>query len=91
MTGKEKLALKYAMFSTTETQAARKNAVFFKRIRETKRYEFARSCKHCTDTADSFNRYVSTYCHLKNMNIAGFGNDDLESCKKCEHYEKRDD
>lgn len=34
------------------------------------RYQKAKSCKHCTDTADSFNRYVSTYCHLKQETIA---------------------
>lgn len=51
------------------------------------RYRFARSCKHCTDTGDSFNRYVSTYCHLRHEHIAGF-DDKLDRCKTCEYYEK---
>ena len=90
MTGRDKLSLMYAKNKMPETPATRRAAAFFKRIRETERYKFARSCKHCTDTADSFNQYISTYCHLKQIHIAGFGKDDLESCRNCEYYEKRD-
>lgn len=51
--------------------------------------EKARSCKHCTDTADSFNRYVSTYCHLRQEHIAGADKDLLDRCMACELYERR--
>lgn len=53
------------------------------------RYRQAKSCRHCTDTADSFNRYVSTYCHLRQEHIAGVGEDLLDRCMTCELYERR--
>lgn len=53
------------------------------------RYQRAKSCKHCTDTADSFNRYVSTYCHIRQENIAGMDEDLLDRCMTCEMYERR--
>ena len=36
-------------------------------------HAFAVACAHCTDTADSHNRYVSTYCHKRNEQLLGFG------------------
>ena len=45
--------------------------------------------KRCTDTADSFNRYVSTYCHLRQEHIAGADKDLLDRCMACELYERR--
>lgn len=46
-------------------------------------------CKYATQTADSFNKYVSVYCHKKNVHIHGFSNCDSNICKNCEMYEKR--
>ena len=51
--------------------------------------DFAHSCIWCNDTADSFNRYVSTYCHTRQENIYGLGNNKLDRCKTCEFYRKR--
>ena len=65
-----------------------KEAKLFRELKNDERYKFARSCKHCTDTADSFNRYVSTYCHARQEHIAGF-DDKLDRCKTCKLYEKR--
>lgn len=60
------------------------------RIKESARYKRARSCKHCTDTADSFGRYVSTYCHLRHEHMAGFGEADmLDRCFGCPDYQER--
>lgn len=50
----------------------------------------AQLCKHSTATADSFNRFVSLYCHYKQENIYGLGNDKTEKCMECEAYERRD-
>ena len=59
----------------------------FEELRRDERYRKAKSCIHCTDMADSFNRYVSTYCHVLNKSIAGFGDVDLlDVCDGCEHY-----
>ena len=58
------------------------------RLQSDERYKTAKSCIHCTDTADSFNRYVSTYCHLRQEHIAGY-EDKLDLCKGCSDYEKR--
>ena len=52
------------------------------------RYKLARSCVHCTDTADSFNRYISTYCHLHQKHLMGFG-DFLDECRDCINYRSR--
>ena len=65
-----------------------KAAGLFRELQKDERYKFARSCKHSTDTADSFNRYVSTYCHVRQEHIAGF-NDKLDRCKTCKLYKKR--
>lgn len=58
----------------------------FEKLKVDERYRYARSCKHCTDTADSFNRYMSTYCHVRQENIAGGLEDKLDRCKTCELY-----
>lgn len=63
-------------------------AKLFRRLQSDERYKTAKSCIHCTDTADSFNRYVSTYCHLRQEHIAGY-EDKLDLCKCCSDYEKR--
>ena len=52
------------------------------------RYQFARSCVYCTDTADSANRYVSTFCHKRNEHINGFG-DCFDECLGCSDYRPR--
>ncbi len=49
----------------------------------------AKSCKHCTDTEDSFGRYLSTYCHIRQEHIGGSEPDLLYRCMTCELYEKR--
>ena len=67
----------------------REKAELFRQLSDDPRYEKARSCKHCTDTADSFRRYVSTYCHLRQEHIAGLGEDQLDRCMTCELYEGR--
>ena len=64
-------------------------AALHRKLRGDARYQKARSCKHCTDTADSFNRYVSTYCHIRQENIAGMDEDLLDRCMTCELYERR--
>ena len=61
----------------------------FRELRGDSRYQQARSCRHCTDTADSFGRYISTYCHLRQENITGMDKDLLDRCAACEHYERR--
>lgn len=63
-------------------------AKLFIRLQSDERYITAKSCVHCTDTADSFNRYVSTYCHLRQEHIAGY-EDKLDLCKGCSDYERR--
>lgn len=60
----------------------------FAKLQKDERYLKARSCVHCTDTADSFNRYVSTYCHLKQEHIAGY-KDKLDACLNCPEYRGR--
>ena len=67
----------------------RERAKLFRELRGDSRYQKARSCQHCTDTADSFNRYVSTYCHLRQEHIAGMDKDLLDRCMTCELYERR--
>lgn len=64
-------------------------AALHRKLRGDARYQKARSCKRCTDTADSFNRYVSTYCHLRQEHIAGADKDLLDRCMACELYERR--
>lgn len=66
-----------------------KLAALHRKLQGDARYQKARSCKHCTDTADSFNRYVSTYCHVRQENIAGIDEDLLDRCMTCELYERR--
>ena len=70
------------------SEVAEKSQETLRVLQKTERY--ARSCKHCTDTADSFGRYVSTYCHLKQQHIAIHENDELEECKVCKLYEKKE-
>ena len=60
----------------------------FAKLQNDERYLKARSCVHCTDTADSFNRYVSTYCHLLQEHIAGY-EDKLDACINCSDYKRR--
>lgn len=67
----------------------REQAKLHRRLKGDARYQKARSCKSCTDTADSFNRYISTYCHLRQEHIAGAGEDLLDKCMTCELYERR--
>lgn len=67
----------------------REKAQLIRKLRSDSRYRRAKECKHCIDTADSFNRYVSTYCHLRQENIAGMGEDLLDRCMTCELYERR--
>lgn len=66
-----------------------KRAKLFAALQKDERYHYAKSCKHCTDTADSFNRYVSTYCHIWQENIAGGLEDKLDLCAGCERYQAR--
>lgn len=65
-------------------------AKLFGTLQKDERYHRAKSCKHCTDTADSFNRYMSTYCHVRQENIAGGLEDKLDRCKTCELYGRRE-
>lgn len=67
----------------------RKLAALHRKLRGDARYQKAKSCRHCADTADSFNRYVSTYCHVRQENIADIGEDLLDRCMTCELYERR--
>ena len=67
----------------------RQQAALHRKLRGDARYQQAKSCQHCTDTADSFNRYVSTYCHLRQEHIAGMDTDLLDRCTTCELYERR--
>ena len=46
-------------------------------------------CKFITQTADSFGKYVSTYCHKKNVHIHGFKDSDPTICEKCQDYSKK--
>ena len=64
------------------------SAKLFGELQKDERYKLARSCKHCTNTADGFNRYVSTYCHARQEHIAGF-DDKLDICQNCGLYEMR--
>lgn len=59
----------------------------FASIQKDERYIKAISCAYCHNTADSFNRYVSTYCTLKHEHLAGF-EDKLDMCMNCEEYRK---
>lgn len=61
----------------------------YARYKEDERYLKAKSCQHCTNIADSFNRYISTYCHIRQENIAGFVPDLLDRCMTCKLYKKR--
>ena len=63
-------------------------AKLFKELQKDERYLKAKSCKHCHDPADSFNRYVSTYCSKKQEHIAGF-EDRLDGCCNCQFYARR--
>lgn len=53
-------------------------------------YAKAKSCSRCTDTCDSFNRYVSTYCHLHHEHLAGFGGQPCFRCADCKDYSPRE-
>lgn len=78
----------YPMPINEFTEARRK---IFSEIKGTEKYKFSRSCKHCEDTADSFNRYVSTYCHLKQERIYWSPKEDkLAECRSCPNYERRE-
>ena len=67
----------------------REKAQLVRKLRSDNRYQRAKECKHCTDTADSFGRYVSTYCHLRQEHIAGMDVDLLDRCMTCKLYERR--
>lgn len=73
----------------TETQKRRDKLLG--EYRKTERYQRAKSCKHCTDLCDSFGRYLSTYCHIRQEHIAGSISepDKMARCFDCELYEKR--
>lgn len=72
------------------SECQRKIAKRAKSIKNTDKYKRARSCQHCTDTGDSFGRYVSTYCHLRHEHMAGLDDKDtLEQCLSCKDYKKR--
>ena len=62
----------------------------FKKIRFDERYAYAKSCAHCTDQVDSWNRWNCTYCHNYHKILVGFGDTDrLDMCKGCHEYLKR--
>ena len=81
--------MEYQRYPRPEGQYYRQKAALLRKLRGDARYLKARSSKHCTDTADSFNRYVSTYCHLRQEHIAGMDKDMLDRCMTCELYERR--
>ncbi len=81
--------MEYQTFPMLDGSHYRQKAALHLKLRGDDRYQKARSCKHCTDTADSFNRYVSTYCHIRHENIAGMDEDLLDRCMTCELYERR--
>ena len=78
----------YQMPPNTPKQDERNR--LYARYQKDARYHHAQSCKHCTDLADSFGRYLSTYCHAKHEHIAGsIGEPDkMNRCINCELYEK---
>lgn len=47
------------------------------------------NCKFATQTGDSFGKYISTYCHKKNIHIHGFSNCDNTICENCVDYKKK--
>lgn len=46
-------------------------------------------CAHCTQTCDSFGNYVSHFCHVKQVNIKGFG-DKTYLCEDCKEFVRKD-
>ena len=60
-----------------------------KKIHGDPELDFALTCIHCNDTCDSFGKYVSTYCHRKNANIAGFPSCGPLPCRSCPDYAER--
>lgn len=71
------------------SELQRKNTANYAQIKNTPEYAHAKSCVHCTACGDSFNNYVSTYCHLHQRNIYGFGKNELKQCESCEDYRRR--
>lgn len=81
--------MEYQTYLMPDGPHYRRKAALHRKLRGDVRYQQAKSCQHCTDTADSFNRYVSTYCHVRQENIAGIDEDLLDRCMTCELYERR--
>ena len=86
---------RFGMYNTDikppDTENQRKRNKLLGEYRKTERYNRAKSCKHCTDIGDSFGRYLSTYCHIRQEHIAGSVNkpDNMDRCFDCELYKKR--
>lgn len=74
-----------------ETANQKKRNKLLAEYRGTDRYKRAKSCKHCNDLGDSFGRYLSTYCHIRQEHIAGSVGepDKMHRCFDCEFYERR--
>lgn len=74
-----------------DTENQRKRNKLLGEYRKTERYQKAKSCKHCTDTCDSFGRYLSTYCHIRQEHIAGSVHepDKMSRCFDCNLYEAK--
>ena len=51
--------------------------------------EKCEQCKNCTQTGDSFGKYVSHYCHVKQIHIKGFG-DKTYMCGNCKDFVGKD-
>lgn len=79
--------MEYPMPPDTPKQIERNR--LYARYQKDERYRKAKSCQHCTDTADSFNRYISTYCHIRQEHIGGSEPDLLDRCMTCKLYKKR--
>ncbi len=73
-----------------KTENQKKRDKLLDTYRKTERYQRAKSCKHCNDLCDSFGRYLSTYCHIKQEHIAGVigEQDKMSRCLCCESYER---
>lgn len=76
----------YQMPPNTPKQDERNR--LYARYQKDERYRKAKSCLYCSDTADSFNRHISTYCHIKQEHIGGFEPDLLDRCMTCELYKE---
>lgn len=71
------------------TKYQRETQKAYAEVKKTDEYAKAKSCIHCTDTADSFNNYVSTYCHIDQTHMYGFGENTLSKCQTCKNYKRR--